>query len=97
MTELEKRARLRKLKALRAQVNSEISKVETDLGIRRHRSKYDEPPSCGTNAGYYRHRYLAKKDPENNPWPLPKDDPCGCRAAHGANWRRRSDNKKEAA
>lgn len=37
---------------------------------------------CGTPAGYQKHRRLAKKDPANNPWPLPEADECGCRAAY---------------
>jgi hypothetical protein len=93
MTKDELNDRLEKLKALRVQVNGEIRKVEADLGIRRRRSKYD-PPECGTNEGYYRHRWLAKKDPDTHPWPLPKDDSCGCRAAHAAT--ERSKNKEVA-
>jgi septal ring factor EnvC (AmiA/AmiB activator) len=30
---------------------------------------------CGSDAGYHWHR-------THGPWPLPADDPCGCRAAH---------------
>lgn len=85
--------RLLKLKALRSQVAAEIRAVESDLGIRRHRSKY-APPSCGTASGYQWHRYQWQKDPENNQWPLPPDDPCGCRAAHANQKRlRRRDTK----
>lgn len=76
-----KRARLRKLKELQRQVSVEIRTMETDLGVRRRRSRYD-PPSCGTPEGYQWHRYQAKKDPDSSTWPLPADDPCGCRAAH---------------
>lgn len=44
---------------------------------------HSEPPTfCGTERGYQWHRY---HDADN--WPLPKGDPCGCRAAHAAwNW-----------
>ena len=45
------------------------------------------PVSCGTEQGYQRHRYLARKGADGAVWPLPVDDPCGCRAAHAAhNW-----------
>lgn len=46
-------------------------------------------PDCGTEWGYRWHR---RHDPDN--WPLPPDDPCGCRAAH-TEWTR--DNRKGAA
>lgn len=32
---------------------------------------------CGTERGYHWHR-------THGPWPLPTDDPCGCRAGHAA-------------
>lgn len=35
------------------------------------------PPHCGSERGYQWHRY---HDRDN--WPLPDEDPCGCRAAH---------------
>jgi hypothetical protein len=38
-----------------------------------------EPQFCGTERGYQWHRH---NDSFN--WPLPPDDPCGCRAAHRA-------------
>lgn len=40
------------------------------------------PVQCSTERGYQRHRYEARKGRES--WPLPPDDPCGCRAAHAA-------------
>lgn len=50
-------------------------------------------PECGTRKGYNTHRYLASKG--IGEWPLPDDDPCGCREAHRAyeaeKYRRRRD------
>lgn len=40
------------------------------------------PVECGTERGYQRHRYQARMQRET--WPLPADDPCGCRGAHAA-------------
>lgn len=39
-------------------------------------------PDCGTERGYQWHRYH-----EARAWPLPADDPCGCRAAHAEHQR----------
>ena len=33
------------------------------------------PVSCGTEQGYQRHRYLARKGADGAVWPLPVDDP----------------------
>lgn len=33
--------------------------------------------ACGTERGYHWHR-------THGPWPLPAEDPCGCRAGHAA-------------
>jgi hypothetical protein len=41
--------------------------------------RHNTPRFCGTERGYQWHRY---NDRDN--WPLPADDPCGCRAAHAA-------------
>lgn len=38
-------------------------------------------PPCGTEAGYQWHRHQWRKH-RIGTWPLPADDPCGCRAAH---------------
>lgn len=51
-------------------------------------NSYTKPP-CGTVDGYAWHRRQARKNPESNPWPLPKEDTCGCRAAIAAQSRRR--------
>lgn len=72
------RGRLRKLEQLRAKTTSEINDITdrlADLGGTPRR-RFRRPP-CGTPAGYQWHRYH-----EPDRWPLPKDDPCGCRAAH---------------
>lgn len=75
------RKRLRELKVLRAKVANEIAAVELRLiaaenATRQRRSRFAKPP-CGTDTGYQWHRY---NEPEN--WPLPPEDPCGCRAGH---------------
>ena len=78
------RQRLRKLETLRSKVDLEIEAARTDLrALRQNRSKNDPRPACATEAGYQWHRYH-----ERDNWPLPKDDPCGCRAAHRAHFRR---------
>lgn len=76
--------RLARLYGLRDRVDAEIAALERTLRPRtepkrRKASKFD-PVECGTDRGYYRHRYLGKIGQE--PWPLPPEDPCGCRAAH---------------
>lgn len=39
------------------------------------------PMFCGTERGYQWHRHNDRSN-----WPLPADDPCGCRAAHRAHY-----------
>lgn len=39
------------------------------------------PTVCGTERGYQRHRDAYRKKGVGT-WPLPVEDPCGCRAAH---------------
>lgn len=93
------RQRLRQLRALQMQVANEIMLTEAridaaDTRDRKRRSRYTKPP-CGTDSGYQWHRYN-----EPDKWPLPADDPCGCRAAHSAKQRVRHAEKrarKEAA
>lgn len=79
--------RLEKLLTLKAKVCLEIDQEESALGIRRRRRSRHVRPDCGTEEGYQWHRYQAKKDPANHPWPLPADDTCGCREAHAKRWR----------
>ncbi|HEY9354493.1 MAG TPA: hypothetical protein VIP28_14620 [Nocardioides sp.] len=50
-----------------------------------------EKPACGTIEGYNWHRRQAAKNPTDQPWPLPKADPCGCRAARAEYTRQRRD------
>lgn len=63
---------------------AETERVARNAANRRWRAKRREAAKlveaatsdrCGTAAGYDWHRI-------NGPWPLPIDDPCGCRAAH---------------
>lgn len=53
--------------------------LATITPVRRPR----KPVSCSTERGYQRHRQLWRVE-QIGPWPLPPDDPCGCRAAHRA-------------
>lgn len=89
--------RLEKLRALRAKVADEVTREEIALGIRRTRRSRHVRPDCGTEAGYQWHRYRAKKDPVGHPWPLPPDDPCGCREAHAKQWRDNKTRPREVA
>lgn len=83
--------RIRALSALRKRADDEIvvlrhqlallGDVVTDVRAGRDEGTASRP-RCGTDAGYCWHRY---HEPEN--WPLPPDDPCGCRAAHTARMR----------
>lgn len=80
------RKRMRELKALRTRVADEILLIDAELaridGTNRRRRSRHIKPSCATDEGYHWHRY---NEPDN--WPLPKNDPCGCRAAHSAHER----------
>lgn len=70
----------------RTELNDEIRATEkrlewlTSLLPPPRRSRL-EPAECGTESGYQRHKYLWRTRKEGV-WPLPKDDPCGCRAGH---------------
>lgn len=75
------RARLRDLTLLQRKVAAEVNETrerlllaDTLTGI--YRRRLVQPP-CDTEAGYQWHRYH-----DRDQWPLPADDPCGCRAAH---------------
>jgi hypothetical protein len=68
----------RELIALRARIDEEIEAARADMEATRRGVR----PLCGTEKGYQWHRH----DADN--WPLPKDDPCGCRAAHAAHGRK---------
>lgn len=75
------RKRQRDLKGLRSRIADELLTIEAELaridGSSRMRRSRHIRPACGTDEGYFWHRY---HDRDN--WPLPKEDPCGCRAAH---------------
>lgn len=75
------RQRLRDLAALQRRVADEIEQTQAALARhaadRRHYRPRNVKPACGTESAYHWHRY---HEPDN--WPLPKNDPCGCRAAH---------------
>jgi hypothetical protein len=80
-----KKARLRKLLGLRSQVDAEIAALRVEL-FGPEREPYGprpEKPACGTEAGYHWHRHQYRKHGLGK-WPLPKSDPCGCKAAHRA-------------
>jgi hypothetical protein len=82
------RQRLRDLTALQARVDAEVAAVRAALlkhgdEQRARRSRYQRP-ECATESGYQWHRHQARKGIEGAVWPLPQDDPCGCRAAHRA-------------
>ena len=68
--------RLSKLAELRRRIDEEMV-ILSEYVIST--PKRGERPPCGTERGYQWHRY---HDADN--WPLPKDDPCECRAAHAA-------------
>lgn len=83
------KARLQQLEELRRRLDVEILGAEATVkrlaGIKaRRRSRFD-PPKCGTEAGYQSHRWRFRKH-DIGVWPLPEDDPCGCRAAHARYW-----------
>lgn len=44
---------------------------------------FDAKAPCGTEKAYQRHRWEYHQHGLGD-WPLPADDPCGCRAAHRA-------------
>lgn len=55
-----------------------------------------EKPECGTVEGYNWHRRQGAKNPGAHPWPLPKEDACGCRAAQAEASRLRRLQEKSA-
>ncbi len=90
------RARIRDLESLRSRISNEIAQARTELtnltpepSRRTYRPRSIQPP-CGTEAGYQWHRYHEKAS-----WPLPSDDPCGCRQAHRQHYRDRMSEQRE--
>jgi hypothetical protein len=97
-----RKARLRKLLALRFQVDAEIATLQTELfGHRKAYGPRDQEVDHGTERGYQWHRHQYRK--HGAPWPLPADDPCGCKAAHRAHYyatnqaEKRRDQRRRAA
>lgn len=85
--------RLRELEWLRTRVAAEILNTRRMLAAAgRIRHPRNVRPACGTERGYQWHRY---HDPDN--WPLPADDPCGCRAAHAKHNRIRHAVRRQEA
>lgn len=76
------KARLRELLALQARVSNEVRHTRDLIGLRQERRRTVAKPPCGSEQSYQWHRYH-----ERDQWPLPADDPCGCRQAH-AEWNR---------
>lgn len=72
-------ARLRDLVDLERRVAAEIAATRAELAALTPKRRGLKPP-CATERAYQWHRH-------NGPWPLPAEDPCGCRAAHAAHWR----------
>jgi hypothetical protein len=83
------RKRLRDLEALRRNVAGEINGLRlrlVDLGESPARRAVKPP--CPSEPAYHWHRAN-----EFHAWPLPADDPCGCRAAHASHKRTYSKRK----
>lgn len=82
--------RLRALEALRRRVDAEIRGIQHSLdGFARQRRPKTIAPECGTESAYQWHRYHQRDN-----WPLPADDPCGCRAAHRDHTRTREQDRR---
>jgi hypothetical protein len=91
------RKRLRDLAALQARVDAEVASIRAALlkaGDERTRRSRFQRPACATESGYQWHRHQARKGAEGAVWPLPEDDPCGCRAAHRAASRERTRERR---
>lgn len=87
------RVRIQELKALQSRVADELLVAEQELAaITAHEAAQAKAaraataaathraatrPECPSEPGYQWHR---QHEPHN--WPLPYDDPCGCRNAH---------------
>jgi len=101
------RKRLRELLELKRRIDTEIADLHDKIEDRRERQRIakllelkppprrspKEPADCGTETGYQRHKYLARKFGEGV-WPLPAGDPCGCRAAHARHEARRAERRR---
>lgn len=58
--------------------------VPNPTRIHHNRPRRPRPP-CGTERGYQWHRHQWRRW-QRGTWPLPTDDPCGCKGAHRAWW-----------
>lgn len=88
------RNRIADLRSLQQRIADEIEVAAAELRevTRPPDRKYRRRgirPDCGTETGYQWHRYH-----EAHAWPLPTDDPCGCRAAHAEHQRIRDAIKR---
>lgn len=95
MTEIERLARVAKLRNLQAAIDAELANlvaaaalvsVNERARLRRESRANWGSAKCGTDGGYYRHRRSLREDP--------CDD---CRAAHAAAEKARSQRKRESA
>lgn len=72
--------RLADLRSRRADLRQRVGFIDEQIALtldELDQTRRGAKPPCGTEKGYQWHRY---HDRDN--WPLPADDPCGCRAAH---------------
>lgn len=90
--------RLLDLYQLRLRVDREIADLERDqrrtAPPRTYRPR-NVRPACGTEPGYQWHRHQGRSGRAE--WPLPDDDPCGCRAAHREHRAIEDANRRAAA
>jgi ribosomal protein S12 methylthiotransferase accessory factor YcaO len=89
--------RVRKLTRLRRQIDAELADLNAQIAAiealdelaqakaSREKYKRGSRKPCGTEEGYQWHRHWER----DTNWPLPKEDPCGCRAAHRERERQR--------
>ena len=83
--------RIRELTALRTRINNELKELRAVVepyvppDERLGGKPVPPQPPCGSEKAYQWHRRFGPRDE----WPLPVDDPCGCRAAHTASERAR--------
>ena len=106
VAEARDRKRLRELTELRRRIDAEIADLRDQMHDRKERERIAKilslappprrsrkvPPDCGTESGYQHHKYLSRKG--EGEWPLLKDDPCGCRAAHARHEARRAERRR---
>lgn len=112
MNVLTHQQRLSKLQELQRRIDDEIQAIRTaqrragaqrasaELDVQRERARgkhrRGQTFECGTEQGYQQHR-ARYRDHGTGVWPLPADDPCGCKAAHAEHQRLREATKGGAA